>query len=227
MFNRLLTRSREAGTPPSDRQRRGSGGRVNVRLLIIAALVLGAVIVAWAGLRKGGDGDGSGEPSFEVVRGPLRISTTVSGEIKPKEQLVISSELEGQNSILFVQPEGTRVKKGDLLVQLDSSSLEDRRVDQEITVSNGESDLITARENLEVVKSQVQSDIEKAELEQRFTEQDLLKYTEGELPREIKAAESRITLAEEELRRAEDKYNWSKILYEEKYLSQTELNADE
>ncbi len=165
--------------------------------------------------------------TFTVKEGPLTISVVESGTIKAREQEIIKSEVEGKTSIIWIIEEGVRVKKGELLIELDASKLQDDLVDQQIKVQNSEAEYVRARENLDVVKNQAQSDIDKAELAFQFAKQDLKKYLEGEYPNELKEAESKITLAREELRRAEEKLKWSKQLYDEKYLSQTELQADE
>jgi len=78
-----------------------------------------------------------------------------------------------------------------------------------------------------VVENQTQSDVDKAQLAQNFALQDLDKYRQGEYPNQLKSAESTITLAQEELTRAREKLDWSKKLYAEKYISLTELEADE
>ena len=97
------------------------------------------------------------------------------------------------------------VKKGDLLIELDSSDLLDRQIDQEIRVQNAEASFIRARENLAVAENQAKSDIDKAELTFEFAKQDLTKYNEGEYPNQLKESESRITLAQEKVQRAEEK----------------------
>ena len=166
-------------------------------------------------------------PTFIVRRGPLRISVVESGTIKAREQVIIKNEVEGKTSILYLIPEGIRVKKGELLVELDASNLMDEKIDQQIRVQNAEAAYVGARENLAVVENQAQSDVDKAELAYGFAQEDLKKYLEGDYPNELKEARSRITLAKEELTRATEKWEWSKKLSDEKYISQTELNADE
>ncbi|MDD3952354.1 MAG: HlyD family efflux transporter periplasmic adaptor subunit [Lentisphaeria bacterium] len=162
-----------------------------------------------------------------VQEGPLVINLLESGTIKPREQLIIKSKVEGRATILFLIPEGTRVHQGDLLVELDTSSIQDNKVNQEITVQNAEASYVQAKENLEVVRNQAKANIEKAELTLRFAKEDLKKYQEGEYPKVYKEYEGRITLAEEELQRAKDKLEWSKKLFSEKYLSETEMRSDQ
>jgi len=164
--------------------------------------------------------------TYTVQRGPLTISVSESGTIKSREQQILKCEVEGQTTIIYLIPEGEFVQPGELLVELDASQLEDRRVDQQIQVQNAEAAYIQARENLEVVKSQATSDISKAELDYKFAEEDVKQYLEGEFPKQLKELESNITLAQEELERATEKLRWSETLNKEKYLSQTELDAD-
>ena len=192
-------------------------------VLVVAAAALGA-LVSGRSAREGSSGDNT--PQFVVQRGPLTISVTESGTIKPREQKILKSEVEGQTTIIYLIPEGALVKEGQLLVELDASRLEDEKVDQQIRVQNAEAAFIRARENLEVVKSQAESDIAAAKLADQFAQEDLTQYLEGEFPKELKEALSRITLAEEEKERAKNRLSSSEVLSERDYVSKTELEAD-
>ncbi|MGI6355839.1 MAG: efflux RND transporter periplasmic adaptor subunit [Lentisphaeria bacterium] len=163
----------------------------------------------------------------KVERGPLVINLTEAGSIKPREQIVIKSQVEGRNSILYIVPEGQRVSKGDILIELDSSTQQDKLVNQEITVQNSNASYTQAMENMEVVKNQAKADVDKAELALRFAKEDLIKYKDGDYPKTLNELESKVTLAAEELQRARDTLKWSKTLFEEKYLSETEYRSDE
>jgi HlyD family secretion protein len=176
---------------------------------------------------RGNAGPAGNPVTFAAKRGPLRISVTESGTIKAQEQVILRCELEGRTSILSLVSEGTHVSKGDLLVELDASLLLDNKIDQEITVQNAEAAHISASENLAVVENQAQSDMDIAELTLEFANLDLKKYLEGEYPSLHREAETQIILAKEELSRAEEKLEWSEKLFKEKYISQTELMADQ
>ncbi len=169
----------------------------------------------------------SGAIYSPVLEGPLVINITEAGSIKPREQIIIKNEVEGRATILYLIPEGTRVQKGQVLVEIDTASLVERRVELDIVVQNADSAYITAKENFEIVENQAKSDIELAELSLSFSAEDLEKYREGEYPNKLNDSMGSVTLAEEELERARDKNDWSKKLYEEKYLSETELKSDE
>lgn len=165
--------------------------------------------------------------TFAVKRGPLTISVTESGTIKARDQEILKNEVEGRVSILYIIEEGTRVKEGELLVELDSSDIVDNKIDQEIRVQNTEASFIRARENLAVAKNRAKSNVDTAELDFEFAKQDLEKYIKGEYPNELKRAESDIQLAEERVARSQETLKWSKRLYGEKFISQTELQADQ
>jgi HlyD family secretion protein len=193
--------------------------------IVGAAVILAAGAIVYRQAKA--KGDEKVEAVFTVHSGPLTIHVSESGTIKAREQIIIKNEVEGRTSIIYLIPEGTRVKKGDLLVELDASALNDLKVDQDIRVQNTEALFINAQENLAVVQNQAQSDVDLATLTLSFAEQDLKKYLEGEHPSELKKSDADITLAEEELTRARETLKWSKTLFEEKYISQTELQADQ
>ncbi|MHC5058820.1 MAG: efflux RND transporter periplasmic adaptor subunit [Planctomycetota bacterium] len=195
-----------------------------ITLAVVAVVAIASAMVL--GRSAGLAASAADVPTVEVRRGPLTISVVESGAIKSKEQVSLKSEVEGQTTIIYLIPEGTEVKKGDLLVELDASNLEDARVDQQIRVQNAEAAFIQARENLAVVKNQADSDISVAELDYQFAQEDVTKYVEGEYPQQLREAESRITLAHEEMERASQQLEWSERLYQEKYISQTDLAAD-
>jgi len=191
---------------------------------IVAAIIIVAFIFM---LPRSNNQFTGNSATFIAKQGLLIISVTESGTIQAREQVIIKSEVEGKTTILSLIPEGTKVKQGDLLVELDASQLLDNKIDHQIKVQNAEAAYISASENLAVDENQAKSDVDKAEMTLQFAEQDLKKYLEGEYPNELKEAQARITLAEEEVARAKEKLKWSKQLYDEKYISQTELQADE
>jgi HlyD family secretion protein len=199
----------------------------NMLILVVLVLLLGGAITAVAMTNRSKSSDSELNSLYTVERGSLVINLTETGTLKSRDQFVVKSEVEGRTSIIYVIDEGAVVKKGELLVELDSSSLQDRLVDQQIQVENKDADYISAKENLEVVKIQTQSNIAKAEQDNQFAIEDKTKYIEGEWPKMLMESQNAVTLAEEDYRRATDEFDWSQKLYDEKYLSETEYRADE
>lgn len=187
------------------------------------AVLLIAGLIPWI---FGGEESSAG-PTFTVRRGPLVINVMESGTIQSRERVLVKSEVEGRTTILWLIPEGTHVTKGDVLVELDASALEDSKLDQQIRVHNADAAYIRSRETLEITRNQAEADVAQAELEYRFAQLNLTKYLEGEYPQELQRAEADITLANEELQRATDKLNWSERLADEGYITRMEMQADE
>ncbi|MDP8245472.1 MAG: HlyD family efflux transporter periplasmic adaptor subunit [Candidatus Hinthialibacter antarcticus] len=208
------------------RNQEGFVNRPSVWLMLIVSCVLavGGYMVFSSQLA---DSESLNYPIYDVQQGPLTISESVAGTIQARDKVVIVNDLEGQSTILYLIPEGTKVKEGELLVELDSSSLQDSLVDQSISVQNAEASYINARESLAIIESQSQSDIDQAKLVFDFAVLDLQKYKEGEYPKLLDERESEIKLKEEELSQAKETLRWSEVLFNEKYLSQTVFQKDE
>jgi HlyD family secretion protein len=202
-------------------------GRRRTPLVITGAVLvaIAVAVLAGVGLAPPSAAD-SQQAVFQVAKGPLTISVTESGTVQPRDQITIKSEVEGTSTILFLVAEGTHVKKGDLLVQLDSSGLDDERVNQEIAVQNADASYVTAREKLDVVRNQAQADNDQADLTLRFAKEDLSNYKDGEYPNQVKELEGKVTLADQQRQLAQDTYDWSTRLSEQKYISDSELKAD-
>ncbi|MFB0524092.1 MAG: efflux transporter periplasmic adaptor subunit, partial [Phycisphaerae bacterium] len=194
---------------------------------IITLAVSVCLIVVWLKVVGGNNVPANNLATFVARRGRLTISVLESGTIQSREQIILRNEVEGRTSVVSIVPDGGSVKAGDLLVELDASTLKDAVIDQDIQVQRAEAAYVSAQETLAVVENQAVSDVNLAELTLEFAIQDLDQYKEGQFPNEETAAKNEITLAREELTRAEETLNWSKTLYERKYISHTELQADE
>ena len=190
--------------------------------LAVAALVAAAVLLF------GGRSDGDlAIPSFTAVEGPLTIGITSSGAVQSRDKVVLRSELEGKNTILYVVEDGVTVKAGDLLVEFDSASLVEKRNDQEITVNTAHGNLIIAEEKLEVTKGDCEANLLEREVALTLAKMALEKYEKGDYPQERRQKEADIALADEEMQRAAEKLEWSQKLAKEGFLTRTELQADE
>lgn len=174
------------------------------------------------------DQDASGQlPVVHTVqRGPLQIDVSSSGTIENTEQVRVRSEVDGHRTILYLIPEGTEVKTGDLLFELDSAELEEKYAEQKIRVSSAESTFVQSREQYGITENAGLSNIERTRIEVKLAQLDLDKYLKGEYPQQLQQAENAITLADEELRRSQDKLAWSEKLATEGFVTRSELESD-
>ncbi|HIL68934.1 MAG TPA: efflux transporter periplasmic adaptor subunit [Verrucomicrobia bacterium] len=206
--------------------------RLSERLAGRPAYSIGAgiLLLAIVLLLVGGGGRGpeqNDDPLFTVKSGPLTISVSESGRLKNKDEIILKNETSRSLKILVLAEEGTMVKKGDIIVELDGANLETARDNGELNIKRIESDLTSAQKQREILQNQKQADIEKAALNLKFAKLDLKRFTEGVHPKNLEAAEALITMAEANLERAEKDHMWSIKLLAKGFITERDLKADE
>lgn len=160
-----------------------------------------------------------------VSRGPFQISLAVQGQLDSRKNATLASLVEGTTTIIYLIPEGTQVKAGDLVCELDSSQLNEKSNTQEITVTQAEAALIQSREALEIQRNQNDSDIAAAELKWKLAQLDLVKYKEGEYPQQLKQLEGTVILNKEELVRAQENQSFIREQVKKGYRNQNDLES--
>jgi len=152
------------------------------RVLIFGALVvlIGGLTSLWW-ISKGTDGSNEQSGTFTARRDDLTITVTESGSIKARNTTDIKSEVERQATIISIVPEGTNITQedvdnGKILVELDSSALEEQLTQREIDFASAEASYAEAKEANDIQVKQNESDITKAQLEVKFALMDFKKY---------------------------------------------------
>lgn len=186
-----------------------------------------AAVGAWGWTLRRSATEGPSLPTGKVSRGSLRISVLERGYLKAKNTKSIRSELEGESKILSIIKEGSFVKAGELLLELDVSDQLEKRVQQKITFEQAEANLVDAREKLAIQQNESESSIRKAQLALDLAKVALLRYEEGEWPQQRQTEQSQIMLAEQDATRAKERRDWSKRLFEKGFLTRMELEQDE
>jgi HlyD family secretion protein len=217
-----LQQNRKAEPPAPRKKKRTSK---SLRNTVIALVVVVAALAVWL---ASGDEEATGNngSTYQVAREDLVITVVEGGNLKAQKSVNIECEVEGQSTIVFLMAEGSYVKEGDLLVELDSSDLEERFTQQEISYESAKASKIQAEENLKIQKSQNESDIKSAELNLEFAEKDLKRFIEGDWPLKKMQLENSIILANEEKTRADDRVEWTKQLEAKGFVTSDELEAD-
>lgn len=140
---------------------------------------------------------------------------------------VLTSKVEGSTTIIYIVKEGEHVKQGDLVVELDSSALQDKLTQQQIAVTNAKAQLETAMENVEIQKQQNASDIAAAELKLKLAQLDLENYekADGDFAQQKRELEAQLTLARDKLAQAREQEEYFERLVKKGFKTQNELNA--
>lgn len=181
-------------------------------LVVLGVVILGIPVV-WSFLPKSLWRAAEEKPlTTTVIRGEFINQVTERGDVESASNVEIRCEVETQGSgamIIRIVPEGTYVQPGDFLVELDSSTLRDQLVQQQIKVANEKALLIQAQRAYDTAV------IAKQE------------YLEGQYRQQRLAIEIENFIAQENRRRAEDYLKYSQSLAQKGYITQAQLEADQ
>ena len=126
-----------------------------------------------------------------------------------------------------LKPRETLRLPGDLLVKFEDGVLREKIFSQTKSVEDAKRDLSNAEKDLALRKIETAETDRQAELDVEFAEQDLQKYIEGTAPLARLALKGDIDIAEEEIKRAEDRLVSTKKLRLKGYATDLEVQADE
>ena len=116
---------------------------------------------------------------------------------------------------------------GALLVKFEDADLRDKILHQEKSVADAERDLGNAKKDLALRRIETASANRQAALDVEFSQQDLDRYIEGDTPLQLLKMEGDIALAEEEIKRAEEKLASTRELREKGYATSLEVESNE
>ena len=116
---------------------------------------------------------------------------------------------------------------GALLVKFEDADLRDKILHQEKSVADAERDLGNAKKDLALRRIETASANRQAALDVEFAQQDLDRYIEGDTPLQLLKMEGDIALAEEEIKRAEEKLASTRKLREKGYATSLEVQSNE
>ncbi len=155
------------------------------------ALTCGVVVLAGWFIFSSKKQAGTGL-TFEARRGTLQISVIEGGSIEALESQEIRSQVKGQQGtkILKIVEEGYQVTEDDVktnkvLVELDSSDLQQRITQQEIQFQTTLASFTEATQSYEIQLNQNQTDINAAEQKAKFARMDLEKFMSDKATKEI------------------------------------------
>lgn len=161
------------------------------KLQIGIAAGAGVLVVALL-LAGGGSGDDNSGLTFAARRGNLDITVLEGGALEALRSQEIRSRVRDRSGvkILSIVEEGYRVTEEDvaagmILVELDTSSLVDNRLSQEIAVETSEASFIERRAAYEIQLNTNMTQLNDARQQMRFARLDFEKFLGADIVNDI------------------------------------------
>jgi HlyD family secretion protein len=198
---------------PRSGRRRGGGRKVLILFGVAVLGTVGTVVANNADLRNSLTGlfrpAGATLVPYKVTKQKLVVTVTERGNLESSKNEDVVCEVEGQTTIISILPEGTRVKKGDLVCELDSAALKDNLVNQEIATRRAKADYENALKTREVAEIAVDE------------------YLLGTFKQDELQVQGDMKLAESELQRSDERLRWSQEMLKKRYISESQVLADQ
>jgi RND family efflux transporter MFP subunit len=200
-------------------QKKGMGRRLRNnstgwKIVFVLVALIALAVAAWGVQRWLWPANTAGaELTAAVSRGDLPIVVTERGDLESSKTITVKCDVEfsGEQQrspglkIVSILPEGTRVTKGQVVVELDTDKLKRTLAEQEVKYNTARGKYEAARQELEVQKNKAESETAKAQLAQTLAKLDFEKYVRGEYLADLDEKKGAIKLAEKELQDAEEK----------------------
>ncbi len=123
--------------------------------------------------------------TFQVKPGAIEFTYVEPGLLESAKNQDMFSNVKGTTTIIMLKPEGTRVKKGEVVCELDSASLRDQLVNAQIVIMNAEVDYQNARVARELAESAV------------------AEFVDGTFKQELDSVKAELALAESAIQHSE------------------------
>ncbi|MBX3417839.1 MAG: HlyD family efflux transporter periplasmic adaptor subunit [Pirellulaceae bacterium] len=206
-------------TSPSDRVSFPRSG-ISAAVLMIAVLAVlllgGGAVYMWNG---SGDSLVNVPTVFaSVTKGEFVSQVLDQGEIQSSENIEIRCQVQARNgtvNVLQVVPEGTKVKAGDFLVRLDSTSFEKELEQQRVSVANAQTTVI-----------QNDAALKAAQASLKEYEEGLFVQQQKTIQNELFDAESSKQSALQELEQAKEVLTFTTRLVDKGFQTKQGLEAD-
>lgn len=165
--------------------------------LIVAVLYLVPKDSARAGIEKA--------ITHKIKRGNVIISVIEQGTLESSENTEVKCRVRGQNTIIYVVEGGTKVKKGDVLIRLDTFAIEEA-IDERTKFAH------LTRSSAERLKGNLES----AKLA-------INEYLEGRYKTQLMTLEKELSVTKSNLRSADDWIRFSALKKEKGFVGGMEM----
>jgi multidrug efflux pump subunit AcrA (membrane-fusion protein) len=165
---------------------------------------------------------------------PIQVTVVERGALEAAENRDVVCQVKAgakgataATTIKWVIDDGTPVKRGQLLLELDDSGFQDQLTAEAIVLDQARSAWVQADENYKIVESQNKSDLKTAEIALELAKLDLVKYLQGDYQQALKDVLGRTSMAESDLDMRRDRAAWAQRMVRKGYLTTSQAQAEQ
>jgi RND family efflux transporter MFP subunit len=203
--------------------------------IVFGVMILSAAIVL-IGLWKSGSlfaRQRYSGPTWTVRKEKLKLTIVARGNLEAVNNNDIKCEVRSgtkgstvSTTIKWLVEEGTEVKKGDLLMVLDSSGLQEQLKDKTKDVDKAYADKVAADEGVRIQEIGNESAVEAAKNARDLAKIELEKYVKGDYVAALKDIDGKIVTTKSDLEDWKDRAAWSARMVKKGLLSKVQADAD-
>lgn len=180
-----------------------------VGLLVVVGLLGAAGWAAATFIPFGSSKTGPVALTHQVVPTDFVVTVTEDGNVESASNIDIRCLVAGGGTIKEIVNDGTIVNQGDKLVEIDSAVIDEQILTQKIGF-----------EKARAIRDQAKNDLEAAKI-------SLREYVEGTYKKEQQAVDSQITVAEENLRSAQNTLLYTERMFRKGYVTPLQLESQQ
>ncbi len=177
------------------------------RALLVAGVLGVLAAAAPALIRTVTPKTGTRVLTYTIARGDLVVSVTEDGTLESSTNTEIKCKVKGGSTVLWVVATGTEVKPDDVLVRLDTSTIEDNISQQKIVYETSLANKITSDSDVAVAKISI------------------TEYLDGTFRSEMATKEKELVIAESNLKSAKNARDHAQRMFRKGYISKLQLET--
>jgi HlyD family secretion protein len=208
-----------------NRKKRGRGWSLFSVIVLLVAIAAGSYFLIGRDRLRGGVRPDV--QTAEVQRRTFTVKLNEKGELEATNSVDVKCEVEGRSTIIWLIPEGTEVKKGDLLVKIASNEIDDKVRAEQIKVQNAKAAADAAKQELDIALDQHASDIRKAELALDIAKTELEKYLKGDYELQLLEKKLAVETAKKTWEQSKGRLADSEALFKKKFITERELESNQ
>ena len=192
----------------------------------VGLVVVGAIALWMRPWASSGSEAISGQ-FFTVAPIDLEVKINKDGELQAVSYTDIKSEVESVTQIITIVPEGVNVKKGDVLITLDSLTLRQKKEQLDLDLRKAESARKQSQDMKDIQESQNAANIEAVDVAVELAELDVQQYYQGTYPQSVENAKTALAMARLTLKNVEEDLDQTKVLFGKGFVTASDVKKGE